>query len=179
MVKLIPLFSILKKIKRRNRKNMKILFLDIDGVLNSTSSCIAYKGFGSPWRISSKNELKFSDVSMNILKRIIDEFDFHIVLSSTWRTSLTHEQFIHMMKLYDIDVSEHFLGFTPELDTIRGLEIQHFIDSNKLEMEDYIILDDDSDMTKIQKENHFIKVNGTYGLSSLEYQKIKQRVNQL
>ena len=54
---------------------MKILFLDIDGVLNSAK----YD------RIKSETSGNIDSTRLPLLKRIVDETDAKIVLTSTWR----------------------------------------------------------------------------------------------
>ena len=58
---------------------MKVIFLDVDGVLNSNySHSISTNEKGWMWD-------EISDFHLEKLKRIVDETDAKIVLSSSWR----------------------------------------------------------------------------------------------
>ncbi len=201
--KILPNFLIRKDRRLIIMKNfksqteLKLLFLDIDGVLNSESSGIAL-GIGSPARINrytmnknqelvyyphSKRSLLWSDVSVGILLKIIQEFDYQIVISSSWRHFVeSTKEWEQMFNLYHHGFTGKVYGITPKRsyaldDLTRGSCIEEFLKDCPDQVDDYIILDDNSDMTKTQiEENKFIKINGTYGLCSDEYYKIK-RIN--
>ena len=58
------------------RENIKVIFLDIDGVLNS----LAYD------RGRKENNRNIDETGLPLIKRIVDETQAKIVLSSSWRT---------------------------------------------------------------------------------------------
>ena len=58
------------------RKNIKVIFLDIDGVLNS----LAYD------RGRKENDGNIDETRLPLIKQIVDETQAKIVLSSSWRT---------------------------------------------------------------------------------------------
>lgn len=67
---------------------MKVLFLDIDGVLNSLEWCKAGNGFGFPpgrQQSCTKEKLRWCPAMVRRLRRVIDETGAHIVISSSWR----------------------------------------------------------------------------------------------
>ena len=132
---------------------MKIIFLDIDGVLNVIPQ--GYDEFGGI----------FHKHFIDNLKRIIDETDAKIVISSTWRFSGL-EYILNMWKFRELP--GEVIGVTPnfmaKLGTIlcRGKEIDAWIEKFELEngaLESYVILDDDSDMEEHQLEN-FVMTSG-------------------
>ena len=117
---------------------MKIIFLDIDGVLNYIEA----------WD-RPENEGKGSKVwdpdCVNELNRIIKETDAKIVLSSTWRLYPDHENLVYN----EMGIKGEFIGKTPDLPSsyYRGHEIQRWLDNNEnMNVEKFVILDDDSDM---------------------------------
>ena len=111
----------------------KVIFLDVDGVLNSRKTFVSKKGKG-PWLI---------DVTfVRRLNRILQETGASIVLSSVWRK---YEKGRKKVKEY-VD----FIEWTPQHDSrVRGLEIQLWLDKHP-DVTRYAIIDDDADMLEGQ-----------------------------
>ena len=84
---------------------MKVIFLDIDGVMNSTEEMIAlYNQYGS----SIDNTLP-SPTKCKLLKQLVDETGAKVVLSSSWRLSLNAiQKLIDLFEPYNLALS----GFT-------------------------------------------------------------------
>lgn len=136
---------------------MKILFLDIDGVLNSVRSAVAYEGYPKP-----SDLLELDDIAINLIKKVCIKTNSFICLSSTWRYSI--KDIIAFAKEIDLPI----IAKTPyKLSSNRGEEIQMWLDKNKVEK--YAIVDDDSDMLKEQLPL-FVKVDGKNGLSYENYE---------
>jgi len=161
-------------------KLRKIIFLDIDGVLNCED---AYKSGECKYvEFTSENGGKdhyqgFCRRSKDLLNRLIDETGAGIVISSTWRRSGIE----FMKKVWELEgMSGEIIGLTPslrnsEISIPRGLEIDHFLKNDlgfyhinwdqgmqmdrmeKSGIGNYIIIDDDSDMLYGQR-NHFVHV---------------------
>ena len=161
-------------------KLRKIIFLDIDGVLNCED---AYKSGECKYvEFTSENGGKdhyqgFCRRSKDLLNRLIDETGAEIVISSTWRRSGIE----FMKKVWELEgMSGEIIGLTTslrnsELSIPRGLEIDHFLKNDldfyhinwdqgiqmdrmeKSGIGNYIIIDDDSDMLYGQR-NHFVHV---------------------
>lgn len=111
---------------------MKVLFLDVDGVLN-------YREW---FRIHGREDYPLDPVCIELVQRIIKETGCKIVLSSTWRN---HEGSVQELKKYFeiIDKTPHFSSF-------RGDEIKAWLEKHP-EVTKYAILDDDNDMHPDQK----------------------------
>lgn len=133
---------------------MKILFLDVDGVLNT------YKTGGF---------LTVSKSKLRLLSHIVKSTRCEIVLSSTWRRNVMGE----------LDVLKKKLGYrglvikdtTPIFDfCVRGTEIQHWLHSHP-GVTRWCILDDDSDMLPDQLLN-FVKTDGMIGLTQRDADKV-------
>jgi hypothetical protein len=77
-----------------------------------------------------------------------------IVISSTWRTFFTIEEWNKVFLWLELDNIE-VIGITGYSDDrIRGHEIKAYLDEHK-EVEDFVIIDDDSDILVSQRNNFF------------------------
>lgn len=121
---------------------MKVLFLDVDGVLNSSDST------------NFKNNLwPVDDYMCFMVGKIQLDTDCAIVVSSSWRhhpdgMKLIREKFNNVI---DKTGTSDKVGYD---EKPRGHEIQAWLDAHP-EVEKYAILDDDSDMLDSQKPNFF------------------------
>ncbi len=152
---------------------MRVIFLDIDGVLNSAS------WFKARDKDDSKSESVFEHHSNDLSPWLVTTFeslmafaikeeDTRIVLSSTWRTLFDLDE---MYRLLDKCIQSHFnrrISFPREAfidktpiglpgqkfseHIIRGKEIKWWLDNNQ-RVTSYVILDDDADMLPEQKHN--------------------------
>lgn len=116
---------------------MKVILLDIDGVLNEDST---------PTR--TKSQVVFIDqVKLLRLKRIVDATGAKIVLSSTWRYNRDvpgfNGDFLELQEAFHA-VGLEFYGFTP-VDAIgirRGMEIRAWLGLHP-GVTRFVILDDE------------------------------------
>lgn len=158
---------------------MKIIFLDIDGVLNCEK---AYKeGFCKylKWGDENKHEYhqQFYPPSKELINRLIVETESKVVISSTWRNSGIER----MQKIWQIEgMAGEIIDITPHLyldgfgHLPRGCEIKQWLNSKgfyhinyseelqqqyikESGIENYVIIDDDSDML-YQQMNNFVHV---------------------
>lgn len=134
---------------------MNIVFLDIDGVLN-TERWIKeqYYKTGKP---HSMHYSEFDPICMHNLKKLVEETNSYIVISSTWRLCdhKTDEGWnALMLRLNQVGIEDRVIGYTPSLRMefngsycCRGHEIQKWLDGNiDKNIENFVIIDDDSDM---------------------------------
>ena len=171
-------------------EKIKIIILDIDGVLNSNDyyTSKAYANI-----VRNKNE--YNDIhdidpkAVAELNYIIEKTNAEIIVSSQWRIGRSLEW---MQKLFaDIDVHGSVVGMTALIrDSVRGNEIQHTLallnfpgtyrwqegpdESSELKMTSkkdldhkhkrYVIIDDNSDMLLCQS-NNFVQTNWEQGLT--------------
>ena len=152
---------------------MKIIFLDIDGVLNVY--CEGRDQFGCTFHTNFVENLR----------NIVDKTGAKIVISSSWRTDgldvmkelwkyrdLPGEVIDVTPDSYDL-INEGKFEFYDQVE--RGHEIQDWLDNHK-EVTNYVIIDDDNDMLDNQRENfvrtannmhHDDKVDIGYGLTKI------------
>lgn len=116
---------------------MKIIFCDIDGVLNDATT---------PTQAKS-GAIFIDEEKLLRLKRIIDATGAKIVLSSTWRYDREdpryNADFLELQEAFH-NVGLDFYSYTP-VDAIgirRGMEIRAWLGLHP-EVENYIILDDE------------------------------------
>lgn len=157
---------------------MKVIFLDVDGVLISFGPQASSVG-------------SFDPDCMSLLKKIIDETDAKIVISSSWR-ECKNDMALLMHKLSEIGITkEQVVDITPELHTLdgevwdddkgkfvggdgwtgkRGHEIETWLLANLTNVDKFVILDDDPAARQRQDwlNGLFIKTDFNTGLSSEE-----------
>jgi len=142
----------------------RILFLDLDGVLNSIDFYKRRGGMVAHKSFFDRHADELDPIAVKLLKEFVLENDIKIVISSTWRLLLTIEEIIALFEMRgweDIPI----IDFTPEIyNVIRGEEIQDWLEKYEHKVENYVILDDDSDFTKEQLKNNFVHVSGQTGL---------------
>jgi len=128
---------------------MKVLFLDIDGVLNSDIDFFELRKFGHPI-----NEIKGSQVinrgHLALLQQIIEDTSAKIVLSSTWRLHYKLDEIYEMFTARDFSLDREVLhditpslsrGFSDNHYRHRGGEIREYLKTHP-EVEKFLILDD-------------------------------------
>lgn len=133
----------------------RVLFLDIDGVLNSRRSAIALGNYPNPYTIEKDLHL-FDDLALRLVRLFCRNNDVKIVWSSTWRT-IGCARLNTALDLPGIDVTR-----STRADEVRGEQIQDWID--KFRPERYAILDDDSDMLRHQMP-FLVQTDGMEGLT--------------
>jgi len=139
---------------------MKILFLDVDGVLNDEQTCKR-----ATWK---DDRTFFRPLYVERVNRILAATGAKLVISSSWR--------VRYSTLEELKAAFHKFGFDPDLvidktptgyrsrrmsETMyRGLEIQHWLSDNaeNHDVESIVILDDDQDMLHL--DHRLIRTEG-------------------
>jgi len=118
--------------------SQKVLFLDIDGVLNSN---FYYKYIYKP----GENVSRFDPYCVVLVKKIVEEFSLKIVISSTWRNGSMNR----LLKELNENGFMEFLHkdwLTPVVrPASRGKEIELWLQNHK-DVTDYLILDDNQNI---------------------------------
>jgi len=125
---------------------MKVLFLDIDGVLNKRGTKEKYK--------------EFTGVDQKLLDRYLTWYnqrkeDVSVVLSSTWRRDEEAKKYLR-------DLGLSWSSETPFLNHVRTSEICSWLIDNYCKSNYLAILDDDSIKAPLHK--HHVAVSPIYGL---------------
>lgn len=142
---------------------MKIVFLDIDGVLNATDDWLEIHYFGQP---SNEGVRVLSRSKLALLAHIIHETGAKIVISSTWRKFNTLDELSDLFgRMTDGWFRrEMFYGMTPSSERgFRGDEVDVWL-ANHPEVTKYIILDDDGDFHQHHRP-YFVNTETYVGLT--------------
>lgn len=146
-----------------------IVFLDFDGVICNPGTCIAMGDVGGCFSY-------IDPVSAHLVKRLCDETNSKIVISSSWR--LLYDQWAIrailgavVPKLGDYIWHSSEEWCTPNLGTERGIEIKSWVDKHSSEFNRFVILDDNSDMESV--EGSFVQTDAYEGFG---YKHFKQAV---
>lgn len=132
---------------------MKIIFIDIDGVLNTFQE-IRNHGFDY-----------IDPVKVHLLSTIVSATGAELILSSMWRLKFEDRCLVtaafdeYGMKLADMTGKNQFS---------RGNEIQDWLNENKhkKQIEDFVILDDDDDVAEsVNLRQHWFQTYGDTGLT--------------
>lgn len=177
---------------------MKVIFLDIDGVLNTIQgNCyhmIHGQHSGARWKEKFDREerphdfkhfmsLDWCPVAISNLTWILrSDPDIKIVVSSVWRLSWTEENqrwlFVHFPEIFDRVIGRTKRLFDDKGQTVRrGLEIQEWLDRERAKGTDitgFAIIDDDADMEHLI--HHLVQTDGYHGLT---YKDIDRTLNLL
>lgn len=159
---------------------MKVIFLDIDGVLNGwdLSEYIKY----NIWNIVPYKKIKdfirtrsshYADIDRKRVKRlskICKKTGAKVVLSSSWRNRLIHDSSCE--RYYDTEINKLFwnlidryhieiIGKTPMImeSHKREDEIKAWLSEYDGKIENYIILDDEDSDLQSFVGNHLIKTS--------------------
>lgn len=156
---------------------MNVLFLDIDGVLNSRKFFMEGTNDTEDYPFNTI-DLK----SLKLLSKFVSSNNLEIVLSSSWRV-------IHSLK----EINEFFLGYgfcKPIIDKTpriwwskeeryrfeRGNEIKTWLNDHSKNVSKFVIFDDDNDLESYLK--YHVWVHPYLGLSELNLRQAKEILNE-
>lgn len=138
---------------------MKILFLDIDGVVNCKTTVQRHGGF-----------IGIDPLMAFLVGKIHLDTGCKIVLSSSWRHFKDGREEVSR-RVYPV------FDTTPTHDDgHRGREIQEWLSKAKEPVEKYAILDDDTDMLPEQLPN-FFKTSWETGITEEIAKKVTEHLN--
>lgn len=136
---------------------MNIIFLDVDGVLNSLEHLIeVYNQTGKP---HSGINYPFDERCMLNLKKLVEETNSFIVVTSTWRKNEDEkERLLEELRKYDLE--KYVIGYTKDLGN-RILEIKEYLKSIGKKV-NFVILDDSIYLEDMVQ--YLIATNAYFGL---------------
>ena len=171
---------------------MKVIFLDIDGVLNSQDWYQKRSDLLDKKQVSDNYPFyEFDPDAIDLLNYIIERTWAKVVVSSSWRRGRRSEDLQEILdrvgfigEVIDVTPSLHCrIDGEPAGYTIpRGCEIDWWLKNNggfqrvnwskekqqeyidKAKVKNYVILDDDSDMLFQQRE-HYVQTKTMHGLT--------------
>lgn len=143
----------------------------MDGVLNSEDDLMKYREKNKITGCILYDEVE--DRPLRLLKEIVDKTSAKIVVSSSWRIGCCRsgKESIFGGRLYNKlekrlkDYGIFIYDITPSLrsGTQRGDEIRKWLSKNPVD--NFIILDDDSDMCEFTNTENFIHTTYKHGLT--------------
>ena len=144
---------------------MKLIFLDIDGVMNSATGTGPYLA-----------DMEIS--KLKLLKEVIEETKASgIVLISDRRYSEVYmKQFIEALdqfEIYMVGEIRRPKDFEEDIDDNRGKQIMDYLSNSKDFIERIVILDDNDEGISDYFEEEFIHINRFYGITKENCVKIK------
>ena len=145
---------------------MKIIFLDIDGVLNN-------------WTLIQKYGIDIiADSLLNRLDFILTNTDAKIVLSSTWRCKKSDLDIVKK-RLKDFGFDNRFIGTTIEIEhSLRDDEIYEWLDRHK-EVTRFAVLDDNASIIGEDFGDSFFETDGEVGLTDEIAEKVIAHLNKI
>jgi hypothetical protein len=131
---------------------LKIIFLDVDGVLNTVRD---YRLFGHGY---------INDEFVALLARIVERTAARIVLASNWRLLDRDQRLVEdALSLHNLEIFDVTPTLEPEVDgehVFRHKEIQRWLDTHTPDK--FAILDDDS---RANINGSFFQTDETVGLT--------------
>jgi HAD domain in Swiss Army Knife RNA repair proteins len=145
---------------------MKVLFLDVDHVLNSEKWLLQREealkriegdiaeggdGLRDLTLLSiAHDEQQIDPAAIEVLNEIMSRTKAVIVVSSTWRLDHSMPDIVNVLLRRGFKWCDRIIGCTLELDGPRGLEIQAWLE--QVDVDTFAILDDNSDMGELMPQ---------------------------
>lgn len=145
----------------------KILFLDIDGVLNTDHH---------QWHCQMNSiapvdrfDYAFDSKAVENLATIIEETGAEIVISSSWK-------FLGLQTLQkmweDRNLPGVIVDVTPSGES-KGWEIDEWLINHEGQISGYAIIDDENDMLP-EQQGHFVQTNPQFGITKKDIEELLQ-----
>lgn len=156
---------------------MKVIFLDIDGVINSEDFAIWIQDH--PEFCENGGHFWIDPQKIDMIVNLCEETGAKLVISSSWRgwsLKATLEDFSTYRDLSRLN--PYIVGVTPRfymnsrMYMSRGDEIQYYLSTDQ-SITQYCIVDDDNDMLDSQKDN-FVRTDFKTGLTEDNIEQIKK-----
>ena len=144
---------------------MKIIFLDIDGVMNSERYYRSVDRTVNNW-------CRFDPSAVDMIAKLVQDFSAKLVISSTWRFGAIKHLDNELTKS-ELKKHLHKEWKTPQVfPSHRGKEIKMWLDEHP-DIKDFVILDDDRDVLDEYK-SRFVKTDYYDGLQAEHYYKARE-----
>ena len=152
---------------------VKILFLDMDGVINSKWW---YDNRPNEPNMGRRDELytMIDPDAVDRLNIIMSRTGCLLVLSSSWRSLDPISTINSALRLRNL--AKPLFGITPSLGNPRGKEIQAWLDMAGSVVESFTILDDDSDMEHLLPK--LVQTSWDFGLQNEHVERAVEMLNE-
>jgi hypothetical protein len=162
------------------QKKIKVIFLDIDGVMNSRNGEIQkhdllLEKYGDSEKIPWWESIQLDSPAPNHieqLNRIVEETNAVVVISSSWRENMSSLMWNRFFCA--LGFKGEIIGETPRCYNRRGIEIETWIKKHD-NVQSFVILDDDDDMEPYM--NKLVLCNNCTGLTNVEAEKAIKILN--
>lgn len=163
---------------------MNIIFLDIDGVLNTKR----YRDIQVKYDGINEEEAKFNfdPKCMKFLKKIVEETNAYIVISSTWKYDKEKDDDLYWLNLIGnlniYKLKDRVIDCTPDLRAelrtfnCRSAEIEKWLTLNNGKVNNFVIIDDDYNINECII-NHLAPCEEQYGFNEDVYMIAKKILN--
>ena len=132
----------------------RVVFLDIDGVLNSRATRPSDRAGLRNW---------LDPVNVAVLNELIDRSEFEIVVTSSWRRDRTVEELASDFAA--VGIRRTPAGATPDVGrsgAARGGEIRAWLDAQAAAPDRVVVLDDEFVISGFEKEH--VRISSLNGL---------------
>jgi histidinol phosphatase-like enzyme len=153
---------------------MKLLFLDIDGVMNTDFHYV---------RSDKHPDLEFDPEAIKTLEDVIIETDCKIIISSSWRKSRTVAELKEIFSHYGEIISKVIVGKTGNFprvcqrqDEIK-LYLEYYKNDKKIEVESFVVIDDEVEYDIYDLPNNTVSTKSDDGLRGLRYYMKEKIIN--
>lgn len=156
---------------------MKIVFLDIDGVLNSDDWYKSGEAKKAYEKTKIVSDYHFDPKAWKLVEKLLIETGAKIILTSSWR-NFTLKATLKDFTGTNFEVlNKYIVGVTPRSKLRhRGKEIETFIQNTDIKIDRYVIIDDDTDFNSEQLP-YFVRTDWFHGITEENYNKAKKILN--
>lgn len=150
---------------------MKCIFLDFDGVFNTTkmyNNSIYINNYGFNLHFNIKNIENFIKIFL-----YCREYNIKVCITSSNSLNKGKEDWENfILKTFRISIPNVIVGVDNKQNKNRGLFIENFIINNNIKK--YLIIDDDiRDIKPYHKSENILHINKKYGMTIIDMLKIQ------
>jgi histidinol phosphatase-like enzyme len=155
---------------------MKIIFLDIDGVLNSSDyvNSLPYlmetKDMSDAEIMLIAHHTHLDPLAIKVLNDLVKRSGAEVVLSSTWRAKYSVDEMNKMLKdrgaEFTISAATPILFGKLSSRIPRGKEIAHYLKMLETQPDSFVIIDDHDDMIHLKPK--LVKTSMKHGLTEAD-----------